>query len=196
MGNNVLRPTFPDFRNDRAHSEQVRDTMLYPYFYRKYFQTERIVYVGDTGCSLLIQQMGVDTIIQKPNGKTICIEEKIERYPGYTRTNFFLETARNRYGTYTLTWMHTGKADILLYAFVTEDDGLDVYVIPFPALQTWFHQHSERYKESTTIDGSIGRLVPIREVLRHVASVKQYHISPDGCTTFLRPSHAVSQRVA
>lgn len=163
------------FEVDAAWSQQKRDSHLI-HFYQKYAVDGRYVFVDKSACSTIMQkQLAVDTIIQARGGASWCIEEKIERWPGYTRSNFALETdsctvpGRERKG-----WMHYAQADYLLYAFEQENGDLDAYLIHFPQLRSWFWNVQERYSSHTmeTLNRTRFKKVPIADVRRSVGMVR------------------------
>ena len=161
-----------EFFRDLRFTGVMRTRWLEPYLYGRYSHEGRYVIVDKSHCSTLLQkQLAVDTIIQTKEGASLCIEEKIERWPDNDRprVNFFLETdsctvpGREKQG-----WMHYAQADYLLYAFeLRTHDGLDVYFLPFQPLKLWFWQHYEAY-ETRTINQwnrTRGRIVPICDVV-------------------------------
>lgn len=176
-----------NFYAAREYSCKMRDTFLV-HFYQEYALDGRYVFIDKSTCSTLLQkELAVDTIFQskKEPRASLCIEEKIEQWPGYTRPNFALETdsctipGRERKG-----WMHYAKADYLLYAFAFENDaGLDAYLIDFPKLQEWFYSLPMRYESyiMPTLNRTRFEKVPIHDV-RKVVSTWHYIINGEGCT--------------
>lgn len=177
-----------DFAADLAYTRMMRDRFLAPYFYRKYSLDGRYVFIDKSACSTILQkEMAVDTIFQAAkDGASLCIEEKIERWPGHKRSNFALETdsctvkGKERQG-----WMHYAKADYLLYAFAYEGDtGLDVYLVDFPKLRAWFWNIPQRYPAHVmehTLNHTRFEKVPIADVMRFVPTA-HYLVTGQGCT--------------
>lgn len=176
------------------YTQRMRDTFLGPHFYRKYAVDGRYVYIDKSACSTVLQkELAVDTVMQVANG-SLCIEEKIEQWHGYTRKNFALETdsctvpGHERKG-----WMHYAKADYLLYAFAHKDDlGLDVYFIHFPKLREWFWSLPKRYPSHTmekTYNHTRFEKVPILDV-RRVVPTTRYLINCNGCHPIKRRASA------
>lgn len=78
-----------------------------------------------------MQQKYGDLFIQTLNKEFYALEVKAEeRHTG----NLFLETFSNG-SCYKLGWMHTLRADWLLYHFLDKDV---LYIIPFEPLKKWF----------------------------------------------------------
>lgn len=167
------------------YSRMMRNKFLV-HFYRKYSVEGRYVFIDKSECSTLLQkELAVDTVAQSENGLSVCIEEKIEQWPGYERSNFALEVmtctvpGREREG-----WMHYAKADYLLYAFAFPDDkGLAVYLINFPKLKQWFWSLPRRYPDHTmdTFNRTRFEKVPIKDVRASVPT-SRYHITNEGCS--------------
>ena len=174
-----------NFTAAAEYSRYMRDKYL-SHFYQKYSFDGRYVYIDKSACSTLLQkELAIDTVMQWGKG-SLCIEEKIEQWPGFKRRNFALETesctviGRERHG-----WMHYAKADYLLYAFAYENDsGLDVYLIDFPKLHEWFWNLPTRYEAhvmENTINHTRFEKVPILDVRRAVPTIR-YLINDAGCT--------------
>lgn len=176
------------------YTHHMRDTFL-SRLYQYYSVDNRYVYVDKSKCSTYLQKaLAVDTIVQVKHNVSLCIEEKIEQWPGYKRSNFALETdsctvvGREREG-----WMHYAEADILLYAFAYKGDtGLDVFLIDFPKLREWFWSLSARYPAhimEDTINHTRFEKVPIVDV-RKAVPTSRYLITRDGITFIPRRSAA------
>jgi hypothetical protein len=157
-----------DFERDNAWQRQVRDEILAPGFYGKYASDGRYVFVDKGRLATTLQRRyAVDTILQGSDGRAVCIDEKIVRWPGYVYESFCLETHSCTVPDHESDgWMRYGQADYLLYCFQIENGDLDSYLIDFPKLQAWFWPHAETYPEfqMRTLNRSAGRLVPIAEV--------------------------------
>lgn len=174
-----------NFTSALEYSRKMRDTYLV-HFYQEYSLNGRYVFIDKSACSTLLQkQLAVDTIYQSKNGGSLCIEEKIEQWPGYQRVNFALEIdscttpGRERKG-----WMYYARADYLLYAFAYEGDvGLNAYLIDFPKLREWFWNLPKRYPAyiMPTINHTRFEKVPIQDV-RKAVPTWQYNINENGCT--------------
>lgn len=164
-----------DFDRDNAWQRQKRDEILAPGFYGRYSLRGRYVFI-DKGrlAGILQKRYAVDTILQAHDGRAICIEEKIVRWPksGRPHTAFALETdSCTKPGYESPGWMRYGKADYLLYAFETSEGDLDCYVIHFPKLQAWFETVEENYPRFgplPTKNATQGRVVPIADVEQNV----------------------------
>ncbi len=180
-----MRDLTNNFTAASAYAEHMRDKYLV-HFYRKYSVEERYVFVDKSACSTLLQkELAIDTIMQRP-GYSVCIEEKIEQWPGYERQNFALETAScTVVGHERQGWMHYAKADYLLYAFAqVNDSGLEVYLIDFPKLRHWFWNLPTRYPAHVmeeTLNHTRFEKVPIRDVAEFVKCTR-YLITGEGCT--------------
>lgn len=173
-----------DFHAALEYSRKMRDTYLV-HFYQEYSLNGRYVFIDKSACSTLLQkQLAVDTIYQSKNGGSICIEEKIEQWPGYQRVNFALEVdSCTTPGRESKGWMHYARADYLLYAFAYEGDtGLDVYLIDFHKLRQWFWSLPKRYPTyiMPTINRTRFEKVPIQDVRRAVPTW-HYIINENGC---------------
>ena len=167
-----------DFHRDDEWQKGKRDRYLAP-FYCKYSMAGRFVFVDKSKCSTLIQKrLAVDTLLQCRDGGSVCIEEKIVRWKGQALEKFFLETESNTNAGHEKTgWMRYGEADYLLYCFELPNDDLDCYLIPFPALKTWFWSHEKEFHRHTmphTINKTAGRLVPVTDVAEAVKSVVRF----------------------
>jgi hypothetical protein len=164
-----------DFERDNAWQRSVRDAVLAPGFYGVYAFDGRYVFI-DKGrlAETLQRRYAVDTIVQTRNGDAVCIEEKIVRWPkrGQPYSAFCLEThSCTKPGFESPGWMEYGQADYLLYCFQQDDGDLDCHLIDFPKLQAWFAPRVEAYPTFgplDTLNRSMGRTVPIRDVHRSV----------------------------
>lgn len=160
-----------DFERDNAWQLRMRDEILGPNFYGPHSLGGRYVFI-DKGrlTSTLQQRYAVDTIVQTKEGRAVCIEEKIVRWPknGQPHTAFALETESCTVdGHESPGWMRYGKADFLLYCFQTAEDDLDCYLMKFPELQAWFFTVDETYPRFgplSTLNRTQGRVVPIADV--------------------------------
>ncbi len=90
--------------------------------------------------------------------------------------NFFFETRSNEEKGTPGCFLYT-EADLLFYYFLTPRH---LYILPMPKTRQWFEANAQRFAErrTTTPAGgghytTVGRLAPIRIVLREVAGVKK-----------------------
>ena len=126
-----------------------------------------------------LQSKSVDTILQLSDEKEIYIEEKIVRFPtsGKKYTAFTLEemscTTEGREKT---GWMEYGKFDYLFYGFVQQDDSIELYIIPFQKLKTWFWGNNNNYPSwfSSQINRTQCRIVPIKDIEEYVGYKKYF----------------------
>jgi hypothetical protein len=184
-----------EFLRDNAWQQSVRDEVLAPGFYGQHAYMGRYVLI-DKGrlASVLQKRFAVDTIVQARDGRAICIEEKIVRWPGYHYRFFCLEThSCTRKGYESDGWMRYGEADYLLYCFEQECGGLSCYLIDFPALKTWFWPLEDIFKEFgplPTFNATMGRLVPITVVQENVRTwhfTVSKKFAPAGTQMYLYP---------
>lgn len=180
-----MRNLSNDFNAASEYARRMRDTFLV-HFYQKYSVEGRYVFIDKSACSTILQtQLAVDTIFQSSHDKSICVEEKIEQWPGWKRSKFALETRScTVVGREKPGWMHYARADYLLYAFAYEgDSGLDVFLINFPKLREWFWGLPTRYPSHVmkhTLNHTEFEKVPIVDVCRAVPTYR-YIITRDGC---------------
>jgi hypothetical protein len=166
-----------DFRRDDDWQRNIRDTILAPQFYGKRATDGRYVFM-DKGrlASVLQKRYAVDTILQGKGGDTICIEEKIVRWPTTRKeyTAFALETnSCTKPGHESDGWMVYGQADYLFWCFEREDGGLRCFLIDFPALKEWFWPAQKNYPvfgPLKTLNATKGSVVPIKDVRANVAT--------------------------
>ena len=161
-----------DFDHDNDQQRRIRDEILIPQVYQ--MQTIGGHYVLlDKGrlAHRLQQELGIDTIVQAPDGGVVAVEEKID-WKGYTTRNFALEThSCTKPGRESPGWMVYSEADYLLYCFVTPEQGLDCHLIDFPKLKEWFwpiHEQFNVFGPLSTLNRTMGRLVPITTVHANV----------------------------
>lgn len=174
------------FRDDMEWTRQMRDRYLIK-FYEQYSNGRYVFIDGNSTCTDVLQKkLAVDTIYQARDGQLHYVEEKIERWPGYERSNFALETesctvqGREKDG-----WMRYAQSDLLLYGFALEDEeGIDLYTLRFQPLRRWFDGVNKRnYKQHTmdTLNRTRFWKVPITDVLRAPGVFpNRYIITKDG----------------
>ena len=93
--------------------------------------------------------------------------------------NFFFETHSNREKGTPGCLLYT-HADLLFYYFV---EPRILYILPMPEIRAWFMPRLAQFKERSTTTPvgerhytTVGRLVPIREVLAAVPEVHKYSL--------------------
>ena len=158
-----------DFTRDNEWQRSVRDRVLAPGFYGRHAFAGRYVFIDKGELALRLQrEFAVDTIMQSRDGRAVCIEEKIVRWPGYAYTAFTLETESCTVpGRESKGWMHYGQADFLLYAMHRPDDSLLVHLVDFQKLKAWFWPRVETFSVFAmrdTLNKSAGRKVPISDI--------------------------------
>lgn len=168
------------FARDDAWQRDLRDRVIVPFYEQR--TRGRFVLLDGPGLARELQrQHGVDALLQAADGRAIGIEEKLVRWParGHAYTAFVLETASNiNAGRERDGWMRTSSADYLLYGFEQPDGTVDAYLIDFPALRRWFEPLEETFATfetrgaSDSPNRSVGRVVPIADVMRNVTAWK------------------------
>jgi hypothetical protein len=109
---------------------------------------------------------------------TTQLEVKADRW--HQTGNFFFETQSNRDKGTPGCFLYT-EADYLLYYFVTPRT---LYALPMLATREWFLANQERFAERATSTPvglgehyvTVGRLVPVAEVLSSVPGVLERQI--------------------
>lgn len=115
-------------------------------------------------------QKTVGDVLFNSDSETIySIEVKAEEANEYG--NLFLETWSNRH-RFTVGWMFTLNADLLLYHFLREDE---LYKIPFAKLRKWaFHDNrifsfpERKAQKYDQLNDTWGRCVPISVLSREL----------------------------
>jgi len=175
-----------DFERDNEWQVGVRDSVLAP-FYRDSCDGGRYVFIDKSRCSCLLQKrLAVDTVLQSKRGGSVCVEEKMTRFPrnGVPLVNFFLETMScTKPGREKEGWMQYAEADYLLYGFQLTPETMDfeAWLIPFHELKTWFWMRADGFRlfvMPNTINRTAGRLVPIALVQR-IFHPKQMRLRSD-----------------
>lgn len=161
-----------DFKRDNIWQRKVRDSVLAPGFYGSYAVEGRYVFIDKGRLATTLQKrFAVDTIVQGNDGAALCVEEKIVRWKGYRYRAYALETdSCTKPGFESQGWMHYGQADYLLYGFMRQDC-LDIHLIDFPKLQTWFWQNVdsfEVFQMEETLNLTRGRKTPVDDVRKNV----------------------------
>ena len=122
------------------------------------------------------QKIDVDLIWMTTTGN-LKVEIKGDRY--HKTGNFFFETHSNFEKGTPGCFLYT-QADWLFYYFVTPRI---LYLLPMPITKNWFLLNKNRFKERstrTTVRNhyytTVGRLVPITEVLKHIPGIRKVEI--------------------
>ncbi|MFP4318792.1 MAG: hypothetical protein ACLFQ7_07470 [Phormidium sp.] len=117
------------------------------------------------------QQMDVD-LLWHLEGACLKVEIKGDRY--HKTGNFFFETHSNHERGTPGCFLYT-EADWLFYYFVTPRT---LYQLPMPETRDWFLKHRQQFRERSTrtpvgsgFYTTVGRLVPIAQVLAEVPRV-------------------------
>lgn len=119
------------------------------------------------------QKIDVDLIVTDGPG-SYRVEIKGDRW--HTTGNFFFETHSNRERGTLGCFMYT-QADGIFYYFVVPRTQ---YLLPMTVTRDWFVENINRFQERSTrtpVRGgdyytTVGRLVPVRDVLREVQGVR------------------------
>jgi len=120
-----------------------------------------------------LQKSVGDVLMNRHNGDVVAIEIKAEE--SNQHGNLFIETWSNK-SRFTLGWVYTLNADILLYHFIAQDE---LYVIDFQKLRTWLFAdrdgkpNIDRYREAAQakrdqLNDTWGRCVRIADIKQHV----------------------------
>lgn len=183
-----------EFQRDDQWQKQMRNRFL-PATYGKWSVEGRYVLVEKSKYSMMVQKRdAVDTLLQARLDLSVSIEEKMERWPGYPRRNFFCETRSCTVkGRESDGWMCYAKCDCLFYMFAREyDQLLDGYlVLQFPKFQRWFWENYRNYTPRTlthTLNKTCGYPVPILDAIQ-VAATERYIISEQGYVKVPLPSN-------
>ncbi len=112
-------------------------------------------------------------LIWETHRRTYQIEIKGDRW--HTSGNFFFETHSNKEKGTPGCFLYT-QADLLFYYFVTPRT---LYILPMPATRDWFLTHRAEFPERATttpvgdaVYTTVGQLVPIERVVRHVPGIE------------------------
>jgi len=124
------------------------------------------------------QQLDID-LIWTTETQTYHVEIKGDRW--HETGNFFFETYSNFEKNTPGCFLYT-QADLLFYYFVIPQH---LYILPMPTTRQWFNRDTARFEEraTTTPVGNqhyttVGRLVPIAQVVAEVSGVYQHHLAP------------------
>lgn len=119
------------------------------------------------------QKIDVD-LVWITNKREYKIEIKADQW--HKTGNFFFETHSNKERNTPGCFLNT-RADFVFYYFIIPKV---LYCLPMPRTREWFQFKMENFKESSTttpVNGeqytTVGRLVPIDEVMKHVPGVKK-----------------------
>lgn len=184
-----------DFHRDNDWQKSVRDAVLAPGFYGKYSIQGRYVFLDKGSLAKELQRRAVDTIVQGREGAAIPTEEKIVRWPGYHYECFSLEThSCTKPGHESDGWMKYGTSAFLLWCRATRESrekcrckvfcgtcNLRCHLIDFPKLQEWFWPREHEFPvfgPLQTLNGTKGRVVPIRLVEANVPTWRFYVQAP------------------
>ncbi len=119
------------------------------------------------------QNQDVD-LIWRTRNKSFKIEIKGDRW--HQTGNFFFETHSNEEKNTPGCFIYT-QADYIFYYFITTEL---LFALPMPATRNWFMGKMNQFKERRTTTPvksgfytTVGRLVPIKQVLKEVKGVKK-----------------------
>jgi hypothetical protein len=126
------------------------------------------------------QKRDIDLIWKTQNQK-VLIEIKGDCY--HKTGNFFFETDSNLERQTPGCFMYT-EADWIFYYFVGNKT---LYQLPMPLTKEWFIKNINRFRKRSTqtlISGggyytTVGRLVPINDVIKEVTGVIQINLDTD-----------------
>lgn len=159
--------------------EQRSLAVLRPFIQQRAFDGQYVITAKGPLAPVL--QKSIGDVLYNSDAETVySIEIKAEM--SNKHGNLFLETWSNR-SRFTLGWMFTLNADLLLYHFLEENE---LYVINFERLRKWaFHEGriysfrekcQEKYQQ---LNDTWGRCVPIIVIQRDVGCK---FFRPDGET--------------
>ena len=167
------------FHRDNDGQKRVRDTVLIPCFYEGKY---RHYVLADGGpFAKLLQDLAVDTILQRHGGLIVSVEEKIVRWRGSAYIKIALETmACTVEGKEKKGMMHYGKCDWLLYGMCQENGDLLVYIIRFGWLKEAFWPEVESFDEiiSDQKNQTICRLVPLDWIREKSLMLSEFRLVP------------------
>lgn len=180
---------FEQFAIDNEFQRRLRDEILLPLFYDKFWPNHYITLDGGNEAETIQNRDHVDTLVQQHNGDVLAFEEKIVRWPHWEdgspkdkpHSKAALETYTNTTsGRRKLGWSWTSKADSLLFCFANvRGTALDCYKLNFGRLRHWFWT-DDKFKEfdidkTDQINQSEYRLVPIIDMCEN-AGYKRYYL--------------------
>lgn len=175
------------FLNDHDQ-RKVRDAVLFPYYARTY---EHFVPLdGKSECSMLLQRNGADTAVRTKRGRTLYIEEKIVKWPGYQYASICIETESCTLpGLVSPGWACHAKSELLNYCMM-EPLCLRRWQFDFQALLPWFWPLAETFREHVMPDGNRTRcrLVPIEQIKAAGISVKELEL-------YIEPTHPLCEEL-
>lgn len=133
-------------------------------------ETEEVINVENIA---KYQNQDID-LIWRTKSKSLKIEIKGDRW--HQTGNFFFETHSNEEKNTPGCFIYT-QSDYIFYYFITTQL---LYALPMPATRTWFIGKMTQFKERKTTTPvksgfytTVGRLVPIKQVLKEVKGVKK-----------------------
>ena len=170
------------FHFDDAAQKKVRDLVLGPGLYGPFSLDGRYVFIDKgTLATTLQKRFAVDTIVQALDGRAVCVEEKIVRWPGYKYASLVLETKSCTVpGHESDGWMVYGQADLLHYAMCQENGDVLCRLINFPKLKKAFWPDVERFEETVSAQSNrtACRKVPLGWIEDHVGRPFKRLIKP------------------
>lgn len=121
-----------------ANQEVERESMriLWPFLEAK-SADGRFVLTEKGRLGRELQRAYGDVFMQTGAGAICAVECKAERENRHG--NLFLESWSNRH-RFTVGWLYTLNADVLLYHFLASDE---LYCVPFSALRKWCFHHTD-----------------------------------------------------
>lgn len=169
------------FAEDDEWQRHMRDTVLKPGLYDRLWPGRHVFLDGAGDGCIELQRLGVDTVIAGSRG-AVLVEEKIVRWRGEPMDAMCLETSScSVEGHEHAGWIVTSIADWLLYCFANEKGGLDCYRVPMRHLRHWFTPRAAQFKvfgPLETLNRSIGRIVPIAEILKACPTTTRHACPP------------------
>lgn len=162
-----------EFERDNQWMRGARERFLRPFYMRHMASFEFI-------------DSDVDTIaVGKKTGKTLRIEEKLQRAPLKLERfdNYPLETmsctvpGRERDG-----WMATSTADLIFFGFCDHrETTMDLHILDMPALKTWFWPGCDLFRRCVNpqINQSSACMVPFGIVPREIRLHRVLLFAPD-----------------
>lgn len=158
------------FDKDLNFAEKNRNR-LKDFYSTKAFEGRYVFINKNNKLGSELQSKAIDTIFQVTDNKEVYIEEKIVRWKGNKLTAFALETEScTTLGREKDGWMKYGEFDYLVYGFIQANNDIELYIIPFKKLKTWFWQNYINFPItiSKQINKTRCRIVKIQDVEKYV----------------------------